>query len=171
MADIAFLHEIYLFRDLAEDEMEEVLSRTQTRNFPAEAVIIEEGQMGESMFIMLSGEVAITKRLILGLDKDTPKERVMDKLKAEDGVYFEEMTLFGEMTLLENEPRSATVTALSDCVLLELHQKDFLDLIQHRPVLGVKLLLRLARGLSARLRKTSKDVVKLTSALAISLGG
>jgi CRP/FNR family cyclic AMP-dependent transcriptional regulator len=171
MADNASLRKIFLFRDLSEDEMEELLSRTQTRNFPAETVIIKEGETGDSMFIMLSGEVAITKRLILDLDKDTPKERMMDRLKAENGVYFEEMTLFGEMSLLENEVRSATVTALSECVLLELHQNDFLDLIQHRPVLGVKLLLRLTQGLSERLRKTSKDVVKLTSALAISLGG
>ena len=171
MADNAFLRKIFLFRDLSEDEIEEVLSRSQTRNFPAEAVIIEEGETGGSMFIMLSGEVTITKRLILGLDEDIPKERVLKRLKAEDVVYFEEITLFGEMGLLENEARSATVTARSECVLLELHQKDFLDLIQHRPVLGVKLLLLLAQGLSARLRKTSKDVVKLTTALAISLGG
>jgi CRP/FNR family cyclic AMP-dependent transcriptional regulator len=171
MADNEFLRKIFLFQDLSEDEMEELLSHTQTRNFPAAAVIIEEGERGESMFIMLSGEVAITKRLILDLGKDVPKERMMNRLKAEDGVYFEEMTLFGEMSLLENEVRSATVTALSECVLLELHRQDFLDLIQHQPVLGVKLLLRMAHGLSARLRKTSKDVVKLTSALAISLGG
>jgi CRP/FNR family cyclic AMP-dependent transcriptional regulator len=171
MVDNALLRKIFLFRDLSEDEMEDLLSRTQSRDFSAGDVIIKEGELGESMFIMLSGEVAITKRLILGLQKDTPKERVMDRLKAEDGIYFEEMTLFGEMTLLENEVRSATVTALSDCVLLELYQQDFLDLIQKRPALGVKLLLRLAQGLSARLRKTSKDVVKLTSALAISLAG
>lgn len=171
MVDKAFFRKIFLFRDLSEDEMEEVLSWTQTRKFPAEAVIIEEGEMGDSMFIMLSGEVAITKRLIAGLDEDLPKERVMERLKAEDGVYFEEMTLFGEMTLLENEVRSATVTARSECVLLELHQKDFMDLIQRRPDLGVKLLLCLTKGLSARLRKTSKDVIKLTTALAISLGG
>ena len=171
MVDSASLRKIFLFRDLSEDEMEEVLSCTQTRNFPADAVIIEEGEMGESMFIMLSGEVEISKRLIQGLSEDTPKERVLNRLKAEDGVYFEEMTLFGEMTLLENEPRSATVTARSECVLLELHQKDFLELIQNQPVLGVKLLLRLTQGLSARLRKTSKDVVKLTSALVISLEG
>ena len=74
--------------------MEELLSRTQTRKFPPEAVIIEEGEMGDSMFIMLSGEVAITKRIILGLAEDIPKERVMSRLKAEDGVYFEELTLF-----------------------------------------------------------------------------
>ena len=142
MADNAFMQKIFLFRDLSDDEIEEVLSRTQTRKFPANAVIIEEGETGESMFIMLSGEVEITKRLILGLAADIPKERLMNRLKAEDGVYLEEMTLFGEMTLLENEPRSATVTARTECVLLELHQKDFLDLIQQRPDLGVKLLLR-----------------------------
>jgi CRP-like cAMP-binding protein len=80
----------------------------------------------------------------------------MNRLKAEDGVYFEEMTLFGETTLLENEARSATVTARSECVLLELHQKDFLDLIQNRPVLGVKFLLCLTQGLSALFAKPAK---------------
>jgi CRP/FNR family transcriptional regulator, cyclic AMP receptor protein len=164
-ADPKFLRKIFLFHDLSEDEMGHVLSCTQTRNFLADSVIIEEGETGDSMFVMLSGEVEITKRLTLELDEDTPKERVMSRLKAEDGVYF------GEMTLLESEARSATVTANSDCVLLELHQKDFLGLIHRRPAMGVKLLLRLAQVLSSHLRKTNQDVVKLTTALAISLGG
>jgi CRP/FNR family cyclic AMP-dependent transcriptional regulator len=164
-ADPEFLRKIFLFHDLSEDEMGHVLSCTQTRNFLADSVIIEEGKTGDSMFIMLSGEVEITKRLTLELDEDTPKERVMSRLKAEDGVYF------GEMTLLESETRSATVTALTSCVLLELHQKEFLALIHRRPIMGVKLLLRLAQVLSGHLRKTNQDVVKLTTALAISLGG
>jgi len=165
MADAAFLRGINLFQDLKDDELEQMLGLTQTRKFPAGAVIIQEGETGDSLFIMLSGEVEITKQLTLILEEDTPKERVMIRLKAEDGVYF------GEMTLLENEVRSATVTALTDCVLLELHQKDFLDLIHRRSAMGVKLLLRLAQVLSAHLRKTNQDVVKLTTALAISLGG
>ena len=165
MADTAFFSKINLFQDLNQEELEHVLSHTQTRQFPADSIIIEEGETGDSMFIMLSGEVEITKRLTLVLDEDTPKERVMIRLKAENGVYF------GEMALLENETRSATVTALTDCSLLELHQKDFLDLIWHNPVMGVKLLLRLAEVLSRHLRKTNQDVVKLTTALAVSLGG
>jgi len=165
MADDLFLRKIFLFKDLSEQEMGEVLARTQTRTFAAGDVIIQEGETGDSMFIMVSGEVEITKQLTLVLDEDTPKERVMIRMKAEDGVYF------GEMTLLEDEARSATVTASTDCVLLELHQKDFLDLIRHLPPMGVKLLLCLAQVLSAHLRKTNMDVVKLTTALAISLGG
>jgi len=165
MIDAAFLKKIYLFQDLEEGEILEVLDHTSVREFSAQEIIIQEGEPGDSLFIMQAGEVEITKQLTLVLDEDTPKERVMIRLKAENGVYF------GEMALLENETRSATVTASSDCSLLELHQKDFLGLIEQNPAMGVKLLLRLAQILSRHLRKTNQDVVKLTTALAISLGG
>jgi CRP/FNR family cyclic AMP-dependent transcriptional regulator len=163
--DAAFFRKIYLFQDLEEDEVQQVLNRTSLRKFPAGAVIVNEGEPGDSLFIMRTGEVEITKQLTLVLDEDTPKERVMIRLKAENGVYF------GEMALLENETRSATVTALTDCSLLELHRKDFLDLVGQHPHMGVKMLLRLAEILSRHLRKTNQDVVKLTTALAVSLGG
>ncbi|HZE20591.1 MAG TPA: cyclic nucleotide-binding domain-containing protein [Desulfobaccales bacterium] len=163
--DAAFFRKIYLFQDLEEDEIQQVLDHTNFREFPAGEAIISEGEPGESLFIMHEGEVEITKQLTLVLDEDTPKERVMIRLKAENGVYF------GEMALLENETRSATVTALTDCSLLELHRQDFLGLVEQRPAMGVKLLLRLAEILSRHLRKTNQDVVKLTTALAVSLGG
>ncbi len=165
MMDPALFQKIYLFQDLEEGEISQVLDRTTLRDYKAGSVIIQEGQPGDSLFIMKEGEVEITKQLTLVLDEDTPKERVMIRLKAEDGVYF------GEMALLENETRSATVTASTDCSLLELHQKDFLDLVSQKPAMGVKLLLRLSQILSRHLRKTNQDVVKLTTALAISLGG
>jgi len=117
------------------------------------------------MFIMCQGEVEITKRLTLTLSEDVPKERGMTHLKAEDGVSF------GEMALLENDTRTATVIALTDCRFLEFSRKDFLDFIEGNPLTGSKLLLRLAQLLSRRLRKTDQDVVKLTTALAIALGG
>jgi CRP/FNR family cyclic AMP-dependent transcriptional regulator len=165
MIDASLFQKIFLFQDIKPDELHRVLDRTSLREFPAEAVIIQEGEPGDSLFIMAAGEVEITKQLTLVLDEDTPKERVMIRLKAENGVYF------GEMALLESETRSATVTALTDCSLLELHQKDFLELIEQHPAMGIKLLLRLAQILSRHLRKTNQDVVKLTTALAISLGG
>jgi len=165
MMDPAFLRKIFLFQDLEEDEIRQVLEHTNLREFSAEAVIIQEGEPGDSLFIMATGEVEITKQLTLVLDEDTPKDRVMIRLKAENGVYF------GEMALLESETRSATVTASADCSLLELHQKDFLELIKQNPTMGVKLLFRLAQLLSRHLRKTNQDVVKLTTALAVSLGG
>jgi CRP/FNR family transcriptional regulator, cyclic AMP receptor protein len=163
--EAAFFRKIFLLQDLEDREIDHVIARTHRRHFPAGRIIIQEGEPGESMYIMVSGEVEITKQLTLVLDEDTPKERVMIRLKAEDGVYF------GEMSLLENDPRSATVTASSDCLVLELFQQDFLELTRQDPNMGMKLLLRLAQLLSRHLRKTNQDVVKLTTALAISLGG
>lgn len=164
-AHCEFLRKISLFQDLEENEIQQVLNRASSRNFPAGAAILQEGETGDSLFIMCQGEVEITKALTLALDEDTPKEKVMIRLKAEDGVCF------GEMALLENEARSATVTALTDCNLLELHQQEFLALIRENPQMGLKILLRLAQLLSRHLRKSNQDVVKLTTALAIALGG
>ena len=163
--EAAFFRRIFIFQDLEDQEIRHILGRTNPREFHAGSIIIREGEPGDCMYIMVSGEVEITKSLTLELDEDTPKERVMIRLKAEDGVYF------GEMSLLESDPRSATVTASTDCQLLELYQQDFLELIRQGPAMGVKLLLRLAQLLSRHLRKTNQDVVKLTTALAISLGG
>ncbi len=165
MSQSDLFKKIFLFQDLEENEIQQVLKRTHPRNFPAGEAILQEGETGDSLFIMCQGEVEITKALTLVLDEDTPKEKVMIRLKAEDGVCF------GEMALLENEARSATVTALSDCSLLELDQQDFLALVQENPQMGAKILLRLAQMLSRHLRKSNQDVVKLTTALAIALGG
>jgi CRP/FNR family transcriptional regulator, cyclic AMP receptor protein len=165
MRDTAFFQKINLFQDLTPEEIQIVLSHATPREFAAGRVILQEGEHGASLFIMCAGEVEITKKLTMELEEDTPKERVMIRLKAEDGVYF------GEMALLENETRSATVTAVTACQVLELSQSDFLELIQRNSAMGVKLLLRLAQVLSRYLRKTNQDVVKLTTALAISLGG
>jgi len=159
------LKKIFLFQDLEDNEMQQVLQRTDPRNFSAGAAILQEGETGDSLFIMCQGEVEITKALTLVLEEDTPKEKVMIRLKAEDGICF------GEMALLENEARSATVTALSDCNLLELHQQEFLALVRENPQMGLKIMLRLAQLLSRFLRKSNQDVIKLTTALAIALGG
>jgi CRP/FNR family cyclic AMP-dependent transcriptional regulator len=165
MEDLTFYKKIFIFQDLDEEELQRVLHLARHRSFSANALIIKEGESGDSMYIMCEGEVNITKRLTLVLDQDLPKEKRMIRLKAADGVSF------GEMALLENDTRTATVTALTDCKLLELNRDDFLGFIREHSVTGCKIMLRLAQLLSRFLRKTDSDVVKLTTALAIALGG
>lgn len=165
MQYLEFFKKIFIFQDMEQEELQMVLQLAEPRFFPANSVIIKEGDSGDSMFIMCEGEVNITKRLTLVLDQDLPKEKRMIRLKAEDGVSF------GEMALLENDTRTATVTALTDCRLLELKRDDFLKFIQEHSAAGCKIMVRLAQLLSRFLRKTDQDVVKLTTALAIALGG
>lgn len=164
MTDINLFKKTSLFQDLDKHEIEQVLKCAGLRSFSAGSVIIGEGAVGDSMFIMVRGEVEITKRLGLVLDEETPNERLIISLKAEEGVCF------GEMSLLENEPRSATVTALTECLLMEIGREDFMKLIKQNSDMGCKILLRLAQLLSKYLRKTNQDMVKLTTAMAIALG-
>jgi CRP/FNR family cyclic AMP-dependent transcriptional regulator len=159
------LKKIFIFQDLEAKELDQIIKLGSMHHFDAGKVIIAEGDAGDCMYVMCTGEVEVTKRLTMILDKDTPKERLMVRLKAEEGVSF------GEMALLENEERSATVTAVTDCLLLELKRDDLLQHIFQNSNTGCKILLRLAQLLSRHLRKTNQDVVKLTTALAIALGG
>jgi CRP/FNR family transcriptional regulator, cyclic AMP receptor protein len=165
MENYDFYRKIFIFQDLEPQELERVLDLARPCFFAIDSVIIQEGDSGDSMFIMCEGEVEITKRLTLVIDQDLPKEKRMIHLKAENGVCF------GEMALLEKDARSATVTALTDCRLLELAREDFLKFVRENSTTGCKILLRLAQLLSNYLRKTDQDVVKLTTALAIALGG
>jgi CRP/FNR family cyclic AMP-dependent transcriptional regulator len=164
MTDVNLYKKISLFQALNDQEIKQVLQVAVPRTFAGGAVIIREGEAGDSMFIMCRGEVEITKRLGLVLDEDTPNERIIIRLKAEEGVCF------GEMSLLEKEPRSATVTALTDCLLMEIGREELLKLLRENSDMGCKILLSLAQLLSKYLRKTNQDMVKLTTAMAIALG-
>ncbi len=165
MMECPFTKKIFLFQDLDPYEVQLVAGSATLREFPAGSIVLKEGEEGDSMFIMCQGEVEITKNLTLELAEETPKSRVMTRLKAEDGVSF------GEMALLENEVRSATVTALTDVSLMQLPQQEFLNLVHENTEMGVKILMRLSQLLSRHLRKTDQEVVKLTTALVIALGG
>jgi CRP/FNR family transcriptional regulator/CRP/FNR family cyclic AMP-dependent transcriptional regulator len=68
-----------------------------------------------------------------------------------------ERDFFGEMSLLDNEPRSATAIAMQETEMVVLHQKDFLAIVEKRP----RVLLNLLAVLSARLRKANQQIGNL----------
>jgi CRP/FNR family transcriptional regulator, cyclic AMP receptor protein len=162
-AYLAFIKKNHLLKDLSESELQLILAGTTPREFQTDEVIMHEGDASNAMYIMCDGSVAITKRLTLELSEDAPREKTMIRFRAEEGV------ILGEMALIENDVRSATVTALTPCLMLELTKEKFYLLLEQYPDIGVKILLRLAQYLSQRLRKASDELVKVTTALAIAL--
>jgi CRP/FNR family transcriptional regulator, cyclic AMP receptor protein len=80
-----------------------------------------------------------------------------------------EKPFFGEMGLLGQKERTASVIARQDCRLLIIGQKDFEKLCDDDPKLGVAILKRIALTAGERLLKTNKDVMKLTTALCLAL--
>jgi CRP/FNR family transcriptional regulator, cyclic AMP receptor protein len=161
--DLDTLKRVFILQDLQDTELAEVWGASLPREFPAGSVIMAEGEPGEKMYILLEGEVEVTKRLLLPIDQTALLERIMNRLKAGDGVTL------GEMALIEHDVRSANVTASSDCRMLELSKENSFRLFNHNPAMGVKILFRLSQLLSKRLRKSDEDIVKLTTALVVAL--
>ncbi len=161
--DLNTLKIIFILQDLQDEELAEVWGASLPREFPAGSVIMAEGEPGEKMYILLEGEVEVTKRLLLPIDQTAILERIMNRLRSEDGVTL------GEMALIEDDVRSANVTASTDCRMLELSKENSFRLFNQNPVMGVKILFRLSQLLSKRLRKSDEDIVKLTTALVVAL--
>ncbi|MDD5248297.1 MAG: cyclic nucleotide-binding domain-containing protein [Rhodocyclaceae bacterium] len=121
------------FQGLSPAEIGEVLARAEKCSFAPATTIVKEGSAGAYMYIIIEGEAAVAK-------KGRREEVELARLGPTDS--------FGEMALADNEMRSASVTALTACVLVRLDDKS----INSRPEIGLKIYRNISRVLSARLR-------------------
>jgi CRP/FNR family cyclic AMP-dependent transcriptional regulator len=104
-----------------------------TKLLKAGSVIFREGDEARELFVIKSGEV----RIQIG-------NRTVTDLKAD--------SIFGEMALIDNEPRSATAVATTDVELVAVSEKQFLFLVSQTPYFALKVM----RVLAQRLRATNK---------------
>ena len=128
-----------LFRYLNYQELVKVANITDVRHFVGDEFVFTEGDPGDELFVVLSGKVRVQKgsTTIVTLGQ---------------GEHF------GEMALVDKEPRSATVSAVEDTRVLVMKRADFLYFIKHERDLAVKLLWQFLGVLSARLRNTSREL-------------
>ena len=113
----------------------------------------------------LSAILEVSKVLTLkfGEDDFRETEKVMTRFGPDD------YEVFGEMALIAREKRSASIAALTDCVLLEINREDFLMLVENSPRLGSKILMSISELLISRFQKVNQDVIRLTTALSVAL--
>ena len=110
-------------------------------------VIFYQGTHNVPIGLILSGRVGITK------EKDRQKESLIATLGPG--------ATFGEMSMIDKEPSSATAFALISTTILTMTTEQFDSLIKKNPALATKFLLKIARLISQRLRKTSGQLVDL----------
>ncbi len=131
---------IPLFRTLGERDLAAIAELLIERRFPKGATIFEEGVSGEYMYLIQEGQVKVTKM------SEDGRQKILEILSPGD--------FFGEMTLLDREPRSASIKTTHPCVLLALSRQDFLRLLERNLDIGMELL----RVLSLRLREADEQV-------------
>jgi CRP/FNR family cyclic AMP-dependent transcriptional regulator len=164
--EASLIREPEVFRNIPPDFIRIILSIAKRVNFSAGEVIVKEGDIGDTMYIMMEGSVEVIKSLVLsGLDdeREEEKNKVFTKLEAIDHA------VFGEIALLDAMKRTATIKAVTECTLYEIRKDDFLALAEDNYELGYRIALNLARIVSARLRRADEETIKLTTALSFIL--
>ncbi|MBC8312409.1 MAG: cyclic nucleotide-binding domain-containing protein [Candidatus Marinimicrobia bacterium] len=128
--------------------------------------VIREGDDGDSLIFLFSGDVTITKAMTLMTNKtnvDT-REKEMTRLTADIHPVFGEMSLFDE-----HDKRTATITALTNCEIGILYSSAFFDICDADPQVGNIVMRNIAGQLAKNLQKTNGQVLKLTTAFSLIL--
>jgi serine/threonine protein phosphatase PrpC len=145
-ARLAILAPMPLFTHCTERELRIVAQATNPRTFPAGAVLFEEGQPGNEVFLVISGLVDVVKggNVIARLGPGST---------------------LGEMAMLDEPVRSATARTLDETELMVITRQSFFAMLRANPMLAVKILWNLNLRLSASLRQTSARLAELENRL------
>ncbi len=149
------LKQISLFSSLPGDER--IIDKLQEfigeETYPKGTYIIREGEVGDTMFILSKGSVVVEKKTNIG--DSFPVVKLSDRMNA----------FFGELALLDNDRRSASVFAETDTVCYLIRRKDFNKFCGVFPQAGYQIVRQIAITLAHKLRKTTYDTMFLIDAL------
>jgi CRP-like cAMP-binding protein len=140
MEKINVLKRIPIFASMGQEELSGLAEKAIRKKFSRETIIVSEGDDGDSLMIILSGQVKVT------LLSEDGKEIILSILREGD--------FFGEMSLLDGEPRSATVIAMKESTLLIIQRQNFLKQIDENPSLAKAILVEM----SMRIRRADRRI-------------
>ena len=132
-----FLREHFLFKNMSSQQIDRLASCIVTKTVNRGATIFAKGDPGSSMFAICKGTVKI------GVASAEGHEAIFNLLRKDD--------IFGEIAILDGNPRSADAVATSDCELLVIERRDFLPILRSESELALKFI----EVLCERLRRTS----------------
>jgi CRP-like cAMP-binding protein len=137
------LRNVPIFSELSDADITTLARVATRRKYPKDTVVFFENEEGDFFFMILEGRIKVT---ILG---DDGREVILSILGPGD--------FFGEMALLDNEPRSATAIAVEDSELLSLHRHDFQSVLaDNRSIMSA-----LIKILASRIRKANHQISTL----------
>ncbi|HEX6033208.1 MAG TPA: cyclic nucleotide-binding domain-containing protein, partial [Anaerolineales bacterium] len=143
MERILFLKRVPLFANLSPADIKQVAALAQEESFSDGIKIVSEGEIGDLMFIILSGEVSVVI---------TQGEKEVEIARRRAGEYV------GEMALISREPRSASVVAVGNVRALSIDQKSFESLLRDRPDASLAVI----QVLTQRLKEASSKLHRFT---------
>jgi diguanylate cyclase (GGDEF)-like protein len=143
----SLLSSVGIFSLLSPDEIERVASHLATVELADGQTLFHEGDEGNDLYILIDGTACVGIRLPDGEDREIAR--------------FAPGDFFGEMSIFDNAPRSATCRALSKSTLYSLSKDAFADIITDNPRIALKLMYRMLNVTTQRLRGTSEFVSEM----------
>lgn len=140
MESADLLAEVPFLRGLTRPDLQELATSLRRRRFNRDEVVFHRDDPGSSLFIVESGSVKIA------LTSDEGKEVILALLRHGD--------FFGELALLDDEPRSANAVAMEASLLVALPRKDFLEFLEQHP----KACLSLMASLGKEVREATRYI-------------
>lgn len=143
------LKDVAIFKNFSPAMLEEFSKTFKQTDYAKDSVIFKEKSVGDTLFIIVSGEVVIEK----GLDevgKDFKQLAILSK-----GEFF------GEMAVLEGITRFAQARASADTVIYEIKRLEFFNFIKEHPETGISIFIEVMRVISKRLQHTSNELTML----------
>jgi signal transduction histidine kinase len=130
------------FPGIKPDEVEELIANCRVQSYPQKTVLCRENAVEHTFYMILEGEVQVTKLV------NDNEDRLLKTLHPGD--------FFGEMALIHNVPRAATVASTTPIVVLELDKKEFDRVLQH----SSSVALAMVREISNRLRENDEMAIE-----------
>jgi hypothetical protein len=137
------LRRVKILAGLSDPQLERLAQAMETQRVPQWAVVVKQGERGDTMYLILDGELRV--RLMVG-----EKETILSTLGPGD--------FFGDMSLFDHGPRSADVVANVDSTVLKISATRFEELAQQSPDLAAPFLMATVKTLAARIRADNKRV-------------
>ena len=143
LAPIEVLRKVPLFQNLPEADLTAFAELCRERSYPKGSVIVFEDDPGDALYLVAAGQVKVV------LIAEDGREVILSVLG--------EGSFFGEMAVLDDEPRSAHVIAMEDSNLLVLRREDFQAQLRRSPDVAISLL----KEISQRLRRADEKIGSL----------
>lgn len=131
------LRAIPLFANVDDQDLLRIAAASTVRTYRKNSIIITEGDLSSSLYIILSGEVKVF------VSDEDGRTNIVNRLGPGD--------YFGELSLIDDEPRSASIEALTPCQISTLTRQYFVGYLEANPRVAIRLL----EGMGQRLRRTT----------------
>lgn len=145
MAYAELLSNVSLFKNVDGEELERIAAMLQPRDVAKDSQIVAQDEPGDALFVIARGRVKV------GLVADNGREVILTLLKTGD--------FFGEMSLVDDLPRSANVVAQEDSTVLVLKRDQFVEHIRNSPSTALNVM----KELSGRLRRADEIIGNLAT--------